>query len=297
MDEASLLDRFDQLVDAGIVLYSEEQQTTTVSDGDLKVKIILTPAFAKKPTAQQSNGQTPESQPQKHLQPGSDIDTTGFELGDVGEAHFLAMNKFCFVRPHMLVMTKDGFRRQHERLSWNDLDATRTALLALGEDKDYVVFFNCGIPGGCSRLHKHIQIMPYPEDNFAAFLDRPGGEEPDVPFVWFYSRFDFDLNKAATEDILAIYDDLLDKSTMAAEYYPGKYKDSPPDACCPHNLVFTKRWMLVLPRRRGVVGDAGANAIGMLGVMPVSKQAEVDAWVAKGPRFLLSEFGVPKAGD
>lgn len=227
-----------------------------------------------------------------------------------------------------MVLTHDGHRRQYEPLDGSDLTAAWHVLNALSnESKDYVVFYNCGRDGGCSRLHKHMQLVPTPPGSFASFLDagitsldsaseaQPGGttaspesskDEPEVPFHWFHHRFGEscqDNQHSATTprnitptDLAKIYADLL---AQAAAVTKGETEHDdtslPGAAACPHNLVFTRRWMLVIPRRRGAVQKTiAANAIGMLGVIPVASREEMDDWVKLGPANALRELGVPR---
>lgn len=235
---------------------------------------ILTSALAKKPTLHsrppQAAGDNAESR--QLFRDGSDIQTTGYEIGPVGSSHFLAANKFCFARPHLMLLTSDGHRRQHEPLYEPDLAAALTSLDAIGED--YAVFYNCGQDGSCSRLHKHMQLIPMPKDSFAAFLERAGGEEPDVPFVWFYHSFQDQPTTPAS--LLMVYDDLLRRADRVGRGR-GQHADvAPPGAACPHNMILTKRWMIVIPRRRaGINKEAGANSMGMLGYIAVATKDEI----------------------
>lgn len=83
--------------------------------------------------------------------PGSDIDVSGYEITYVNGTHLLMFNKFCMYRPHLLLLTKDGWRRQYEQLDLQDLQAVWNVLESL--NWRYFMFFNCGKDGGCSRLH------------------------------------------------------------------------------------------------------------------------------------------------
>lgn len=246
---------------------------------------------------------------------GSDISTTGFEMGDIGTSHVLVANKFALARPHIMVLTTDGHRRQYEPLDGNDLTAAWNLLNALNtrngleegkaakataRDSDYVVFFNCGRDGGCSRLHKHMQLMPTPAETFASFLDDTQSEsekDPDVPFYWFYHRFAANENNITPIELAKIYADLLQQAAAVGKgtYEHNEDLSLPGAAVCPHNLVFTRRWMLVIPRRRGAVKKGiASNAIGMLGVIPVASRDEMQDWIQYGVANGLRELGVPK---
>lgn len=193
-----------------------------------------------------------------------------------------------------MLLTSDGHRKQYEPLDEQDLAAAWTVLTAAVGGGDYVVFFNCGQDGGCSRLHKHMQLIPTPAHSFAAFLDTEGGgKEPNVPFRWFYRRFGS--QNVTPAQLMNAYTDLLEQATKVGQGLSEHAGASPPEAACPHNLVFTKRWMVLLPRRRaGVNKEAGANSIGMLGVIAVATRNEVNTWIRLGPTNTLRELGVPK---
>lgn len=199
-----------------------------------------------------------------------------------------------------MLLTSDGYRKQYEPLDERDLEAAWAVLTTVGRDVDYVAFFNCGQDGGCSRLHKHMQLIPTPMNSFAAFLDaEEQGEtkkEPNVPFQWFYRRFrpEDDITPAT---LTKVYTDLLGQATDVGLGRSEHAASAPGGAAVPHNVIFTKRWMIVLPRRRaGINKEAGANAIGMLGVIAVATRNEVDNWVRLGLTSALRELGVPKSG-
>ncbi|KAJ5822771.1 hypothetical protein N7447_005111 [Penicillium robsamsonii] len=286
MEESLVLSKFDNLVQSGLVLYDEKQRIIEHIDENLKFQFVLTSALAKKPTLT-----TPQSQPEVNSRrpeerDGSDISTTGFELGTL-DSHFLIVNKFCFARPHLMLLTSDGYKRQYEALEEADLDSMWRILISM--ERDYVAFFNCGQNGGCSRLHKHMQLMPLPANSFAAFLDSSEEPETKVPFKWFYRRFEGEVTPAV---LFGVYKDLLKEATKVGGDHTAS---TPPGAVCPHNMILTKRWMIVLPRRRGGINkEAGVNSLGMLGVIAVATTKEIDNWVRLGLTESLAEVGVPK---
>ncbi|CDM37484.1 hypothetical protein DTO013E5_7714 [Penicillium roqueforti] len=286
MEEPLILAKFDNLVQSGLVLYDDKQQIIEHIDGDLKFQFVLTSALAKKPTLTSPQSQPEAGIPKPEKRPGSDISTTGFELGAL-DSHLVIVNKFCFARPHLMLLTFDGHKRQYEALEQVDLEDAWQLLSSA--ESDYVAFYNCGQNGGCSRLHKHMQVMPLPANSFAAFLDSPGEPETKVPFEWFYRRFEGDVTPAA---LFGAYKDLLREATKVAGDYTA---NAAPGAVCPHNMVLTKRWIIVLPRRRGAINkEAGVNSLGMLGIMAVATTKEIDNLVRVGLTKSLAELGVPK---
>lgn len=143
-----------------------------------------------------------------------------------------------------------------------------------------------------------MQLMPMPKHSFASFLDSEddsNGKEPAVPFHWFYHRFESHGQSTAPVDVTRVYADLLEQATRVGEGRSQHAADAAPGAACPHNMILTRRWMLVLPRRRAAVNkEAGANAIGMLGVIAVGTRKEMDHWVRLGLTEGLRQLGVAK---
>ncbi|KAF5600843.1 ATP adenylyltransferase II [Fusarium pseudoanthophilum] len=293
-DGSALLSTFDALTKSGLVLYDENQKVVEHTDRDLKFHFVLTKALIKKPTlSTPEQSSSPGTGLSKPLLPGSDIDTNGFEMGgSESSTHFLVANKFCFSRPHLMMLTRDGYCRQYEPLNHSDFEAAWGNLASLNNaTADYVVFFNCGKDGGCSRLHKHVQLMPLPASGFVVdFLNSDSTKEPKVPFEWFYHRFQDSATAAAkgTE----IYLHLLQQATEAWKASTGK--DIPDGQACPHNVAFTSRWIVVIPRRKAAVNkEAGVNSLGMLGVIAVATEKEIENWVKLGLTKSLRELGVP----
>ncbi|KAF5626083.1 atp adenylyltransferase [Fusarium sp. NRRL 52700] len=292
MDSSLIKAKFDSLVEAGLVFYDQEQKLIEYLDGGLKFQFILTSALAKKPTFHTAGSQIQlNNDLSQKKRDGSDINSAGYEICDVGRTHVLVANKFCFASPHLMLLTSDGHQRQYQPLNKDDLAAAWEVLTTLGDN--YVVFFNCGRDGGCSRLHKHMQLIPKPKDSFASFLDDDGIEEPTVPFRWFFHRLGN--SKLGLDDLVTIYSNLLRKATEVGQGQSENADREPPDAAVPHNFLLTQRWMIVLPRRRAAVNrEAGANAIGMTGVIAVAIQDEIDTWIRLRPATALAELGVPK---
>ncbi|EWG53619.1 hypothetical protein FVEG_17146 [Fusarium verticillioides 7600] len=73
------------------------------------------------------------------------------------------------------------------------------------------------------------------------------------------------------------------------------FDSAPLGAAVPHNFLLTQGWMIVLPRRRAAVNkEAGVNAIGMMGVIAVATQGEIDNWIRLRPATALADLGVSK---
>lgn len=131
-----------------------------------------------------------------------------------------------------------------------------------------------------------------PGGTFASFLDSDGEmPEPTVPFQWFYHRFDF--GDVPLQHLTDVYNKLLMQATEVGGGLSENAHAALPGAACPHNMIMTKRWMIVVPRRRAAINKAvAANALGMLGYIAVATKEEIDEWIRMGPTDALKEFGV-----
>lgn len=210
---------------------------------------MLTSALAKKPTIELKPSAVNAIDELSQKREGSDISTCGFEIGEINTTHVLVANKFCWVRPHIMLITSDGYQRQYESLNLDDIKSVWFLLSAL--DTDYVAFYNCGQDGGCSRLHKHVQLIPTPPNLFASFLDAKDGKPSRVPFEWFYCRLN---PKVSTpERLLEIYNHLLKKSTKKGKGLSENFGMAPSNTACLHNFILTRCWMVVPPRQRAAI--------------------------------------------
>lgn len=83
-----------------------------------------------------------------------------FRLESIGSQHLLILNKFCIVRPMLLLHTA-SFVPQSDALNEGDLAAAWEVLGRM--DTPQMVIYNCGANAGSSQGHKHLQIFPSPE--------------------------------------------------------------------------------------------------------------------------------------
>ena len=242
---------------------------------------------------------------------------SGYKVADLGSTHLVAFNKFSSARPHLLVLTQDGFRRQHEALDIDDMTALRSVLLSLDDTASkYLAIFNCGVESGCSRLHKHMQVFPAPQD-FPLWPDSEpdaaagGGSEPaGVPFRCFVHHFEKDDNglggvggvggnASSAREVTEIYQGLLRRaeSCLSATSSPGSSMKTGRAAAVPHNVILSRKWIVVVPRRRAGVNGADVNAAGFLGMVWVSSGDKMRRWTEQGPGAVLREVGLPASSS
>lgn len=208
-------------------------------------------------------------------------------MATIKSTHLLAFNKFPAARPHFLVLTQDGFKRQYEAL---DIDDITAALHVLSSFKTrQVLFFNCGVNSGCSRMHKHMQVFPAPDPE--QFPLWPDLKESKPPFKYFVRRSHPNTGPPAAKAIAAAYQTLLRRAAEAVGHVGHVALEG--EAALPHNLIMTRDWLVVVPRRAVSWEGAGSSAPGMLGMVWVHNEETVKLWLEKGPAKILSRVGFP----
>lgn len=212
--------------------------------------------------------------------PGSDINTHGYEISRLDESHFLAFNGFSCYRPHFLLLTLDGHRRQWEPLCIDDFRAVHAFLDAYG--KENLLFFNGGVEAGCSRLHKHLQAIP--KQSFDGNPWRNVDENSDaIHFVYFEQKLKI---KSSPEATLEVYKAGLDFVERTLGYKTTEEKRTPP-----HNVIMDGDRMVVIPRCAAGNGLVGANAAGMLGMIWTQSEETMQLWLDAGPHNILELAG------
>jgi len=253
------------------------------------------------------------------LRPGSDIDISGYEITLLPPRHILAFNKFSAARPHVLILTEDGHRRQYEPLDIGDIQALRSVLSSLvktGETR-YLGIYNCGVDSGCSRLHKHLQVFPAPElpelesqtqgegegKGFSLWPDSMGEDEDqlkNLPMKCFVKKFDQADEFPGEDEILQAYTELLEKATQAltqATRKGGVDIAIAKEGVIPHNVILDKKWMVVVPRRNAGLHGLVPNAAAILGMVWVPNEKQLKAWMGEGVSRVLAHAGIPQGQE
>jgi ATP adenylyltransferase/5',5'''-P-1,P-4-tetraphosphate phosphorylase II len=146
---------------------------------------------------------------------------------------------------------------------------------------DHLIMFNCRTEAGCSRIHKHMQAVPRPTE-FTLFPDKEG---PDFQRLGRQGKISADLSYS----LLGTHKSLC---TEAQAAWQSSFKGT--SEYFPHNMVLTKRWNMVFPRRKAEVQGAGADATGMMGMVWVTNDNQMDHWKAFGPVKVLAELGIAR---
>ncbi|ORY57766.1 ATP adenylyltransferase-domain-containing protein [Pseudomassariella vexata] len=293
LSEDNVLIEFNRRHQSGKIFYDNDPQIRLITIDGFKFEFAITEAISKKPYIKDNKDEPPQTADPliprpTGFAPGSDINVSGYEVTDINGTHQLAFNKFCMYCPHLLLLTNDGYKRQYEHLDVADFAAGCSTLESLGWN--YFMFFNCGKDGGCSRLHKHIQLAPYQKGRLAPWPARAGDVQAKVPYEFILRRFE---HQTGPEQVVEVYEQMVVK----AREMLGVSDDSSLSEHVPHNLVMGKNWMLLIPRRKAGCGGAYANALGMLGMVSVANSEELRCWKAQGPWQVLEELGLPRSHE
>jgi ATP adenylyltransferase len=231
------------------------------------------------------------SEPEK-FGPGSDInkDHPDQVIDIINNTHILALNAYPVFRPQYLLLALDSYRSQDEPMDLQDFEASWMFLHSTPDP--HFVMYNCTKEAGCSRYHKHMQILKKPElasiDNSNAFRFFPDekSSEHAVPYVYFLRQLEH-----IRKDAPALFNEYSELLRQCRKVHGLRENDT--ESLCPHNVLLVKEWLIVIPRQRGSFEDVSANAAGMMGMPTVPDKSSFQAWMDKGPTHILKQLGVP----
>jgi sulfate adenylyltransferase (ADP) / ATP adenylyltransferase len=194
---------------------------------------------------------------------------------DLPPAHYVLLNKFNVLPAHVLIVAR-RFEPQERLLTVADFAALAQCLAGI----DGLGFYNGGIEAGASQARKHLQLVPLP---LAPEIDAAVPIEPlldtGLPFAHAFARLPPGTDPAALH---ARYRELLAASGIRA--LPA---DEGELQSAPYNLLVTRRWMLVVPRRRERFESISVNALGFAGSLFVRRPEELERVRACGPMHVL----------
>lgn len=320
IDQSTALSRFDAAVPSSEINYSPTTSILFTDNGfavnfdPIHLKYsdrgTLTPIFLQFQFRICSQFRQKPQLPPADATPhpaNEDIDQPpSLDIAFLPPAHKLVYNTYPALRPSYLLLTASSLHHQSSPLTLTDIIAARTALAGLSRESggengakqegdetgSYMLIFNCGRASGCSRSHKHMQLFPrLSPASFQLFPDRPSDKPENVPYL-------YDLFHHSASPSLGLFDD-PDTPTSIATFYESSLsrfrallKIEGEDEHIPHNVIMTREWTIVIPRRAARVNGLSANATGMMGMVWVSTMEEVEQWKREGPRRILGELGL-----
>ncbi|MTJ11123.1 phosphorylase [Anabaena sp. UHCC 0187] len=205
-------------------------------------------------------------------------------VADISDTHVCILNKFNVVDYHLLIITR-AFESQESLLTLQDF----TAMWACLGEFAGLVFYNGGKLAGASQPHKHLQIVPFSETDIpisalltAAKLENDIGTIPEFPFLHAFTPLN--LGESA-EVTLKKYHTLLQSlgiKPLENNMQSGAY-----------NLLITRKWMLIIPRKQEEFATISVNSLGFAGALLVRNQQQMQLLKDITPINLLSNVAFP----
>lgn len=208
-------------------------------------------------------------------------------VSHLSESHTMLLNKFNLLDRHVLIVTRE-FESQEDPLNSRDISATKDVLQSMPQGG--VAFFNCGPLSGASQPHKHTQIVPLPlSDSLSLPLDElyktsvqnQASLLKDLPFLAFGVGLD---GTEGIQRLLRDYQDLLEKAKRRLGDDFGSY-----------NLIWTKNWMILIPRSQAGSGPCNLNSLGFAGTIFVKSKEESEYVKNIGPMKILKHVTFPNS--
>lgn len=214
-------------------------------------------------------------------------------VAELSPTHLAVLNRYPVIHHHLLVVTKE-YEDQALPLGAGDFDALARCLAEI----DGLGFYNAGPEAGASQDHRHLQVVPFPvgpgpaptpvEGAVAAVVEDPSRATlPAFPFrhavmplpetAWRGEDPESRARRAAEAMRLAY-------RTLAARTGVRLTEGRPSE---PYNLLVTRRWMLLVPRRREGFEGVSINALGFAGSILIRNKAQWEAVQRIGPIGVL----------
>jgi len=272
---------------------STEYEFIEIAGVQILVRILANLALKEAANRQQSKMAQTEGKPQNPFLP---YDPDLF-VADITSTHLCLLNKFNVVDHHLLIVTRD-FEAQTQALNGYDFLALAVCLAEV----EGLAFYNGGQAAGASQPHKHLQLVPLPLAPVgepipiaplvdAALAKAEFTQVPELPFRHQVARLDQSAPLPLVDRVLELHDRY--RQLMAAVGLPcqGAVGEAQPGA---YNLLVTRQWMMVVPRRQERAGPIAVNSLGFAGAMLVRDRAHLQQLRDYGPLMVLQQVGYPK---
>lgn len=208
-------------------------------------------------------------------------------VGGIPPAHVGILNKFPVLDRHLLIVTREN-EAQTRLLTEADCEA----LLRMLHDWDGLAFYNGGPESGASQPHKHLQMVDLPLAPVGPALpvaealaaDNPGdgiGQSTRLPFPHARVRMPPSAWRdpaAGAPVVRALYLDLLNAAGLPADG---------PEQAGPYNLLATRDWLWLVPRRCQNHEGIEVNALGFAGALLVPDEDHLASLKTMGPAACL----------
>jgi sulfate adenylyltransferase (ADP) / ATP adenylyltransferase len=280
--------RFDFAHQSGALVLTQNILHTILDQG-ISFQIRFIKVTGKKPKSQLKE----RSMFNPFLPPDPELTVTNFDH------HNVVLNKYSIARDHILITTS-RFESQFSSLQPKDFDAALLMQYELNEE-GLLFFYNCGSNSGASVLHKHIQMLRCKDVGIPIdSLVKPTGGIfmlPEYPFVHGCVAL---MEKETGDSMAQKLAELIEFTFKlvgadSSKAHPPVDIELEPNGFVSYNLLFTNRWMMLVPRSSETVDGIGVNSVGFAGMLLAKSQSEFEYLQAKGPLSVLKSLSFPKS--
>lgn len=219
---------------------------------------------------------------------------------DFSETHVGVLNKYNVVDHHLLLITRD-FEPQLNLLTEADFAASLFCLREVAG----LMFYNGGESAGSSQPHKHLQWIPLPLVGVSKGLDLPidpcfQNLSHDVvlnPVSWFpfvHAAISVEHTWQMTLEEQARYWFTRYQELLVCTGCWDKDQSVQGLQKSAYNLMATRHWMYLVPRRREFVEQISVNSLGFVGAFMVRDNTSYEYLEKIGPFEILQQVGIPR---
>lgn len=231
--------------------------------------------IATAPPSKSRDGETPGRNP--FLPPDPDL-----LVGGLTSDYLAVLNRYPVLDEHLLLVTRD-FRSQVDPLRADDFLAWALALA----EYPGLGFYNSGRKAGASQPHKHLQFVPLPiGSGKSAFPLESRFENGALPFPHHRVSLGPAFRSSPRDWSLVAHGGYREGLKILGL----RESRSPSDDLSiidPYNLVITREWLLIVPRRAESHDGISVNGLGFAGSLFVNDQDAIQRLREIGPLTLL----------
>jgi sulfate adenylyltransferase (ADP) / ATP adenylyltransferase len=208
---------------------------------------------------------------------------------DISPTHLCLLNKFNVVDHHLLIVTK-AYENQETLINQEDFFALSICMNQI----DGLAFYNSGKNAGASVQHKHLQLVPFPLSPFCDTipLDKILLNFVDEKSFFQIPQFPFKHGFINIKDEVSNPDQFAKKLNenylQLLEILDIKINNNIPSQG--YNLLLTRQWMLIVPRREECYQEISINALGFAGLLLVRNHLQLDLLKKIQPINLLTQI-------
>lgn len=293
MAKSALLERIRSVSSKALQIGARQpiETTSTLLSSHPPFLVRVVQNLARKAEASAKGDERSEGSNKKSFNPFLPYDQDLY-VQDMGEDHVLLLNKFNVVADHVLIVTKK-FEEQSDLLSVGDMEGMWRCLIEV----DGVGFYNSGRISGASQRHKHLQVIcgtvgemgnvggvvPFDEILTEWARKSEGGVFRARELGYWHVGMGMEGvggGQGCMENYMRLMGEVMKDERAEKEGSRLAY-----------NMVVTRRWMVLIPRRNEYFRGISVNALGFAGCLLVKEEELLEVIKKVGGTRVLKETG------